>query len=781
MLQILTIRERRPRLLQTSPWTNLPGFIKKLVKYLQNFLVAHVPLAYYWRFPDNEIMKNRRHIYYDQGISSFVYAVKSYLPWFYHYHNATGDLGLRRIPDAFHVGGGMLRRGEEEDALSTVIAKFRPIAKYNSILNYLIEPFVNVNVTTYAVRMISAFPADDKTTKDSNGKDVEMADASPQEADDRAEKIRNRGYLKVYVQLDAKICKGLGHDSVFQQGRTFTINFYLKGVCERSRSSSLGGEIYAITYRPVDSQVVRSFDSIEEALKQTRFGAYLLTGCVSENYPTPEDPTTYPNVLPKASHDGKKAIPRTEIEIAAYDKFKLEFDSLNTNCKWNLDKPQREAVLLGTKQNLVNIVQGPPGTGKRMTLAAAAIVHVNVADDKVLMCTPSNPAVDGIALMIQKMLPLSWERHILREHIVGAEHEFALLSEEDEKQFVPKSKGDAEMLVIEQLESMLAENINTNELTEAALNDTDKLHPKHFHARSMSTAAYVRALAVRKTEIYGSPRHPSGLLPEDKGLLDASNTLLSIGTEFNAMPGGKEKQASAKRFNEAMRLARIEQNTLNQRYVSWMKQRSVLKQTSSAFERLRECGVPVYRLTIQHRMTPTCNVLTNSDFYGGKITFIKRFFHGEEKDDTIVYPEVVFVNMQDSISYKDQHSPSSVNSMEASMAAHIICSLLAHNPELKPSANWMPIIANEENWTKAHIPDMSQIVYDTVHSSQGREVDISIVSFGACCVKDFNDQYETVDTRAWDAFPYISPHVRDSALRTWPALARSSPYHAGKP
>lgn len=594
-------------------------FMRKLVKHLQNFPAAHVPLAYYWQHPGIEIRRDKSQIFYDQAISPFLHAVRNDLPWFYHYHDATGNLDLDKIPDPLNVGGGMLGRGKTQDGLSVDVAKHQPIAKFNSVLDFRTvrgvidqrihttpeskwEAFVNHKVTCHVVRMNSAFPAEG-----SQAKDVEMTDANT--GDEQDDSPRHREYFKVYVSRNARVRKALGGDAVVQQGQMFTINFYSKklasvpdhhrwvgscfllGTAEKPfMVDNFQFDFFLLAYRPKDSQVVPAFDSIEESLKKGRWGtkaslhakpddkrllyaklanaklgapqnrrfARILAGCVSENYPASEDPSTYPQVMPKASHDGKKPIARTTDEIRAYDKFLHEFNILNANPKWRLDKSQRAAVLLGTAQNLVNIVQGPPRTGKTKTLSAAAIVHAKVLKEKVIICAPSNSAVDGLALMVHDMLPLSFEGHVLCEHGVGAEQEFAQLSDAEEKAFVPKTKEDAEMLAIEQIESMNADDINTSDSTEYALAEMQKLHPKHFCARSMSTAACVHTFAIKKREIYGNGRDVSTLSPEEKEILDASDTLLDIGAAFNAMPGGQAKQQAAKKFNEAMKLLRIE-------------------------------------------------------------------------------------------------------------------------------------------------------------------------------------------------------------------------------
>jgi len=61
----------------------------------------------------------------------------------------------------------------------------------------------------------------------------------------------------------------------------------------------------------------------------------------------------------------------------------------------NLDNSQREAVEFSLKQREVGVVHGPPGTGKTTTVVEIIRQAVK-AGDKVLVCAPSNVAVDNL-------------------------------------------------------------------------------------------------------------------------------------------------------------------------------------------------------------------------------------------------------------------------------------------------------------------------------------------------------------------------------------------------
>jgi len=67
----------------------------------------------------------------------------------------------------------------------------------------------------------------------------------------------------------------------------------------------------------------------------------------------------------------------------------------------NLDMSQREAVEFCLKQKEVGVVHGPPGTGKTTTVVEIIRQAVK-AGDKVLVCAPSNVAVDNLVERLVK-------------------------------------------------------------------------------------------------------------------------------------------------------------------------------------------------------------------------------------------------------------------------------------------------------------------------------------------------------------------------------------------
>ncbi|KAF0297372.1 DNA-binding protein SMUBP-2 [Amphibalanus amphitrite] len=61
----------------------------------------------------------------------------------------------------------------------------------------------------------------------------------------------------------------------------------------------------------------------------------------------------------------------------------------------NLDASQRQAVGLALRDRPLAVIHGPPGTGKTTTIVEVILQHVE-RGQRVLVCTPSNKAVDNL-------------------------------------------------------------------------------------------------------------------------------------------------------------------------------------------------------------------------------------------------------------------------------------------------------------------------------------------------------------------------------------------------
>ena len=111
---------------------------------------------------------------------------------------------------------------------------------------------------------------------------------------------------------------------------------------------------------------------------------------------------------------------------------KDEFSNINTYLK-NVDIPKNlnikefENVKLNESQkeaisncfkNKLTLIKGPPGTGKSTVLAILAYHLVKLRkskNDKILICAPSNRAVDNISFLLQKIKKLNFVRVLSME------------------------------------------------------------------------------------------------------------------------------------------------------------------------------------------------------------------------------------------------------------------------------------------------------------------------------------------------------------------------------
>eukprot|EP01038_Epipyxis_sp_PR26KG_P014390 gene14390-19315_t len=78
--------------------------------------------------------------------------------------------------------------------------------------------------------------------------------------------------------------------------------------------------------------------------------------------------------------------------------FQQNIQPINLNKIWNknLNDSQLDAIKCGLGVSHVSVIHGPPGTGKTSTLTELIIQAVTVQNLKVLVCAPSNVAVDTI-------------------------------------------------------------------------------------------------------------------------------------------------------------------------------------------------------------------------------------------------------------------------------------------------------------------------------------------------------------------------------------------------
>ena len=114
--------------------------------------------------------------------------------------------------------------------------------------------------------------------------------------------------------------------------------------------------------------------------------------------------------------------------------------------------------------------------------------------------------------------------------------------------------------------------------------------------------------------------------------------------------------------------------------------------------------------------------------------------------------------------------------------AEIICNLLVSNPDVEPEQisvicmynaqiqelelrvpQAMAACALRHKLPESQIPDVSKVCHYTVDSSQGREIGISILNFGASGINDVTEYIDTTRFEDWDGKPRLTLFVYESS------------------
>ena len=82
-----------------------------------------------------------------------------------------------------------------------------------------------------------------------------------------------------------------------------------------------------------------------------------------------------------------------------------EFENIKLN-------PSQESAIRNCFKNKFTIIKGPPGTGKSTVLSILAyhLINLKKKKDKILICAPSNRAVDNISILLQKIKSIKFVR-----------------------------------------------------------------------------------------------------------------------------------------------------------------------------------------------------------------------------------------------------------------------------------------------------------------------------------------------------------------------------------
>lgn len=418
----------------------------------------------------------------------------------------------------------------------------------------------------------------------------------------------------------------------------------------------------------------------------------------------------------KQFHNGRGVVRQTADWILG-----LERPVVNES-KLQVTKPEgvvinkyQEAAIQYALANELALIQGPPGTGKTST---AAVIVYNMwykTQEQILVCAPSNIAVDQLALSIAKFAGIKVlrvygkSRINLGEMLPAAELSLHRKIRIYLKEKYPDTKDaflDEEM-PIEQifLRFKLSEDVESieQELIEehhvicctCAMSTSKKLGSRRFKYLLVDEA--------------GFSAEPETLLP----ILKGCEHFVLVGDHMQLPPVVKSSIALKCRYGRSM------------------------------FERLIDIGIEAKMLQLQYRMHPALSSFPSKEFYKGKLR------DGIDANDRTL-PEVndmwpsrskpmIFYDLKGTEERYGQ-SHSYCNREEAEMIEQILYDLLQRS--VQPSS--IGIITPYDGQRKLLLEyieergrcDIENVEIKNIDGFQGREKDIILIS----CVRSNADQ-----------------------------------------
>ena len=367
-----------------------------------------------------------------------------------------------------------------------------------------------------------------------------------------------------------------------------------------------------------------------------------------------------------------------------------------------LNQSQVDAVEFALTHK-VALIRGPPGTGKTTTAAAIIYNLLRYTNAKVLVCAPSNIAVDHLTLSLRvygddvKALRIYSRTMVEREGVLLAESS-ALHWELREKLAIqyPDLK--------EKIRDRHADLSKIDGLPHTAIERLERDIVNNYHVICCTTSntitRYIRTIhfgAVVLDEA-GYATEPDALLPVLKGI----KRFVMLGDENQLPPFVKSKQAISIGYGRSM------------------------------FERLVSIGVPVQELNVQYRMHPDLAFFSNREIYRNRIE--NGVVTGERHMDTLdefwggSHP-VLFYHVQGV--EESVGATSYRNVREANILLYLLHQLL----QLRIHPSKIGLITPYEGQraylssliTSAQFPS-SELEIKNIDGFQGREKDIILIS-----------------------------------------------------
>jgi len=254
----------------------------------------------------------------------------------------------------------------------------------------------------------------------------------------------------------------------------------------------------------------------------------------------------------------------------------------------DLDNSQIQAVQFALTRPFA-LIRGPPGTGKTTTAAAIIYNLLTLTKERVLVCAPSNIAVDHLT---QRLATYNGVRPLRIYSRTMIESEGALLAEESALHLAVRRK----LAVLypthsEALKDRHKSLSDMSDIPDTAISRVEREIVNEYHVVcctcSNTVTEYIRSIrfgAVVLDEA-GFATEPDALLPVLKNI----SRFVMLGDENQLPPFVQSKVAIGIGYGRSM------------------------------FERLVSIGVPVHQINMQYRMHPDLSFFSNREIYAGSL------------------------------------------------------------------------------------------------------------------------------------------------------------------
>ncbi|XP_066585351.1 uncharacterized protein Setx [Prorops nasuta] len=457
-------------------------------------------------------------------------------------------------------------------------------------------------------------------------------------------------------------------------------------------------------------------------------------------------------------------------------------EKLNLVTQEKLNKKQMEAVMRVTetvinKQAKICLIQGPPGTGKSKVIVntITQILYgenrykTNSSTFRILVCAPSNAAIDEIVLRLLKIRSLFKNQglkcfkmvrigRLEMMHPLARDISVTELAKRDIRRMKSAYTNNVPIESVESEKLTLQARINALRIELASTQNINELYKKNIKMKLDSMVAQLSLLEKCKEPNHMTLRETNKLqrASENKIILGAdiiTCTLSSCYTnQMESIFCGNKEKISVCIVDEATQSCEAETliplmlgiNTLilvgdpNQLPATVLSQqakllgldKSLFARVQNAFE--GEKDNPIIMLDTQYRMDYAISYWPNKFFYGGKLK------NSMETNYEFPYHSYRVLNL-DSLQNNDKFS----NTNEAEFIANLIYGMYLHKdlPKveskisvgiLTPYNNQRSLVQNKIQEKLSKLDEILKrklmIEVNTVDSFQGQERDVIIMS-----------------------------------------------------